>query len=132
MRRASAFCFSVPPTLAKRTTKRSLIKNTSFILETPSCIKMRDSKGMSLWSRKLASRKKKPRGRELTDEEKQANRRVSSIRVYVEHALAGVKRSRMVKDTFRNKKDELCDIAMDISCGLHNLRLRHRPHGLKL
>ena len=87
---------------------------------------------MSLRSGKRVRRKKKPRGRELTEDEKQANRQVASIRVHVEHALAGVKRSRMVKDTFRNKKDELSDIAMDLSCGLHNLRLRHRKHGFKL
>ena len=52
--------------------------------------------------------------------------------MHAEHALAGVKRSRMVKDTFRNKKDELSDTAMDISCGLHNLRLRYRKRGFKL
>lgn len=68
----------------------------------------------------------------MTEDEKQENRRLASIRVHVEHALAGVKRSRIVKDTFRNKKDELADLAMDISCGLHNLRLRHRTHGPKL
>ena len=82
--------------------------------------------------RETCQGKKKPRGRELTGDEKRANRQVASIRVHVEHALAGVKRSRMVKDIFRNKKDELSDIAMDISCGLHNLRLRHRKHGFKL
>ena len=82
--------------------------------------------------RKTCRPEKKPRGRELTEDEKRANRQVASIRVHVEHALAGVKRSRMVKDIFRNKKDELSDMAMDISCGLHNLRLRHRKLGFKL
>src|ERR1051326_7988561 len=114
----------------RRMTKRPPTRNRSCTPVKPFCIRMPDSKGMSLRSGKRARRKKKPTGRELTGDEKRANRQVASIRVHVEHALAGVKRSRMVKDTFRNKKDELSDIAMDIACGLPNLRLRHRKNGV--
>src|SRR6516162_7368383 len=116
----------------RRMTKRSPTRKRSCTPVRPFCTRMQDSKGMILRSGKPVRRKKKPRGRELTGDEKRLNRQVASIRVHVEHALAGVKRSRMVKDTFRNKKDELSDMAMDISCGLHNLRLRHRKHGFKL
>ena len=42
--------------------------------------------------------KKKPRGGELTPEEKEKNRLISSIRIQVEHAIGGVKRYRIVKD----------------------------------
>ncbi len=73
-----------------------------------------------------ARRKKKPRGRELTAAEKRANRKLAKLRVRVEHAIAGVKRSRIVKDVFRNKKPELSDESMEAACGLHNLRVRHR------
>jgi DDE superfamily endonuclease/Helix-turn-helix of DDE superfamily endonuclease len=66
--------------------------------------------------------KKKPRGKELTDEEKEANRLISSVRVVVEHVISGIKRCRIVKDIFRNTKDKFADLAMEIACGLHNLR----------
>ena len=36
--------------------------------------------------------KKKPRGGELTPPEKATNRRISSIRIRIEHAIGGVKR----------------------------------------
>jgi len=52
--------------------------------------------------------------------------------VRVEHALAGVKRSRIVKDTFRNTKDGLSDQVMEVACGLHNHRVKSRKRPLKL
>jgi hypothetical protein len=58
----------------------------------------------------------------LTEQQKQENKELSSKRIRVEHAICGVKRLRIVKDTFRNRKDNVIDIAMQIACGLHNLR----------
>jgi len=46
--------------------------------------------------------KKKPRGQELTIEDKENNRAISKIRIRVEHAIGGAKRYRIVKDTSRN------------------------------
>jgi hypothetical protein len=40
--------------------------------------------------------------------------------------IAGVKRCRIVKDTFRNLKDGFSDLVMEIACGLHNLRVHCR------
>jgi len=48
------------------------------------------------------------------------------IRVRVEHALAGVKRCRIVKDVLRNTADDVSDAVMEASCGLHNLRVEKR------
>jgi hypothetical protein len=48
------------------------------------------------------------------------------IRVRVEHALAGVKRCRIVKDVLRNTAEELSDAVMEAACGLHNLRVDKR------
>jgi len=48
------------------------------------------------------------------------------IRVRVEHALAGVKRCRIVKDVLRNTAAEVSDSAMESACGLHNLRVEKR------
>lgn len=44
----------------------------------------------------------------------------------VEHAIAGIKISRIVKDQFRNTADGLSDAVMVITCGLHNLRAERR------
>ena len=66
--------------------------------------------------------KKKPRGGELTVEEKEQNSLISKIRVIVEHVLSGVKRCRIVKDVFRNTKNRFDDLVMEIACGLHNFR----------
>jgi len=44
----------------------------------------------------------------------------------VEHSLAGVKRSRSVKDVLRNTKEGFSDLAMVAACGLHNFRLECR------
>ena len=76
--------------------------------------------------RRPARRKKKPRGRELTAAEKHVNRKLAQLRVRVEHAIAGVKRSRIVKEVLRNKKPGLSDASMEVACGLHNLRVNHR------
>ena len=53
-----------------------------------------------------------------------AKRAVSRVRVRVEHAIAGVKRSRIVKDVRRNTKAGTSDSAMEAASGLHNLRVR--------
>ena len=59
------------------------------------------------------------------------NRKLGRIRVRVEHALAGVKRCRIVKDVLRNTNAEVSDTAMEAACGLHNLRVRNRKRPLK-
>ncbi len=70
--------------------------------------------------------KKKPRGKELTPEEKEANRLISRVRVKVEHSIGGVKVFRIVADTFRNIKEGFVDLVMETACGLFNLRLASR------
>lgn len=49
----------------------------------------------------------------------------------VEHALAGVKRSRTVKDALRNTKENFSDLVMAVACGLHNLRVQVRKRKLR-
>ena len=69
---------------------------------------------------------KKPRGKELTDEQKRSNREKSSRRVVVEHAIGGVKIWRVVKEIFRSWCAKLRDRVMVLACGLHNFRLMCR------
>ena len=60
--------------------------------------------------------KKKPRGGELTFEEKEQNCLISKVRIIVEHVICGIKRCRIVKDVFRNTKDKFDDLVMEITC----------------
>jgi len=69
--------------------------------------------------------KKPPKG-ELSEFEKLYNRLLASIRVEVEHVIAGVKRIRIVKDKIRLQGEIVTDQLMLIACGLHNLRIYHR------
>ena len=66
---------------------------------------------------------KKPKGKELTPEQKQKNKEISSFRILVEHAIGGVKRCRIVKERLRCTKFGFDDKVMLIACGLHNLRI---------
>ena len=75
--------------------------------------------------------KKKPLGGDLTAAEKRTNRKLSRIRVQVEHALSGAKRCRIVKDVLRNTKEGVSDNVMEAACGLHNLRVQKRKRRLK-
>ena len=59
------------------------------------------------------------------------NRKLARVRVRVEHALAGVKRCRIVKDVLRNTKEGDSDSVMEAACGLHNLRVKNRKRPLK-
>ncbi len=68
----------------------------------------------------------------MTPAEKRTNRKLARVRVRGEHALAGVKRARVVKDVLRNTKDGFSDLAMVIACSLHNLRIRIRKRALRL
>jgi hypothetical protein len=70
--------------------------------------------------------KKKPRGGELSPEEKEGNRLISSVRIVIEHVISGVKRCRIVKDIFRNTKADYDDMVIEIACALHNFRSYNR------
>jgi len=83
--------------------------------------------GFALAGVTIIQPKKKPRGGELTLEEKERNRQISRIRIRVEHAIGGVKRYRIVKDQLRCWKDDFRDRVMETCCGLHNFRLNFRP-----
>jgi hypothetical protein len=70
---------------------------------------------------------KKPRGGELTAEQKEANRACSRRRIAVEHVNSSIKRCRILKDVCRLLRAGCRDLAMEIGCSLHNFRLRLSP-----
>lgn len=73
--------------------------------------------------------KKKPKGQELSPDEKARNTLIARLRIRVEHVIAGIKRCRIVKDTFRNTTQGFDDLVMEIACGLHNFRAECRHWG---
>jgi DDE superfamily endonuclease/Helix-turn-helix of DDE superfamily endonuclease len=70
--------------------------------------------------------KKKPRGGELSQADKERNREISRERVEIEHQINGIKRSRIVSHRLRSRTDHYADDVMETACGLHNYRLAHR------
>jgi hypothetical protein len=69
---------------------------------------------------------KKPKGKELTAEQKQKNKELSRERMGVEHSIGGIKVFRIVHDIFRNFRTGFGDLVMETACGLHNWRLDFR------
>ena len=88
----------------------TLWQDTGFIGHSPDGVKIR----MPM---------KKPKGKELTNEQKHENREISKFRVLVEHAICGAKRCRIVKDRLRCHKLGYDDLIMELACGLHNFRI---------
>ena len=70
---------------------------------------------------------KKPKGQELTKEQKSLNKYISSIRVRVEHAIGSVKRYRIVKDECRLRKNNYPENVFKICAALHNFRINLNP-----
>ena len=83
--------------------------------------------GFTLEGVRITQPHKKPRGQELTDDQKAENRVIAARRVLIEHIICSIKRCRIVKDTLRLWKDTARDMVMAVCCGLHNFRLRLCP-----
>lgn len=67
--------------------------------------------------------KKKPKGRELTSEERESNRFISGIRMIVEHSIGGIKRFRCLTDVLRSKNG-IDDKFITVCAGLWNFHLQ--------
>ena len=120
-------CF-VSAASAEKAPDKSLADLTGYPLPPGSCLYQdRGFQGFVLAGVTMVQPKKKPPGGELTPLEKAINRRISSIRMRIEHAMGGVKRDRMVKDKIRLLKDGSRDTIMETCCGLHNFRIQYRP-----
>jgi hypothetical protein len=107
---------------------KSLAELAGYTLPSGSSLYQdRGFQGFCLQDVTIVQPKKKPRGGELTPPEQARNRRISSIRIRIEHVIGGVKRYRIVKDKIRLLKDGIRDAVMETCCGLHNFRLQYRP-----
>ena len=66
---------------------------------------------------------KKPRGKELTADQKLENKNKASLRVKVEHCIGRVKIFRILKDRIRMYKQGIKDLVMELGCALNNFKL---------
>jgi hypothetical protein len=111
-----------------KASEKSLAEEAGYTLPPSSCLYQdRGFQGFCLQDVTIVQPQKKLSGGELAPPEKATNRRISSIRIRIEHVIGGVKRYRIVKDKIRLLKDGLRDAVMETGCGLHNLHLQHRP-----
>ena len=61
----------------------------------------------------------------LSDEQKAANKALSQVRIFVEHAIGGMKRYNILVHVFRNHKANFEDDAIGICAGLWNFSLAY-------
>lgn len=66
---------------------------------------------------------KKPRGKQLSQQQKQENQEFSAQRVVCEHAHAGIKRYNAVSAVYRNRVPDFDERLMLTSAGLWNFYL---------
>ena len=59
----------------------------------------------------------------LIPEQKEENKAMSQVRIYVENAISGIKRYNILVQKFRNKKEQFDDDVIAIAAGLWNLRI---------
>jgi hypothetical protein len=69
---------------------------------------------------------KKRKNSTLTDLQKKINKEIGSARVKIEHAFAGIKRLKIIRNKIRLKTYEIRDQVFRIAAALHNLRVEFR------
>jgi hypothetical protein len=107
---------------------KSLVDDEVYVLPVGSVLYQdMGFQGFALEGVVVKQPQKKPRGGALTAEQKEENQRIASEKMRIEHTMCSVKRCRVVKDKLRYWQMRVRDLVMAIACGLHNLRLRHRP-----
>jgi hypothetical protein len=70
---------------------------------------------------------KKPKGRSLTQEEKEYNKKIASFRIRVEHAIGSAKHMRIVKDECRLRANDFVKRIFKSCAALHNFRIKINP-----
>lgn len=65
---------------------------------------------------------KKLKGKRLTKEQKEENRKLSSQRILVENVIASVKRFRILREKYRNRRKRF-GLRFNLIAGIHNFEL---------
>ena len=74
---------------------------------------------------KRPRKSKKNPNLQLSDAQKAANTALSQARIFIEHAIGGMKRSNILVHIFRNRKADFEDDAVGICAGLWNFALSY-------
>ena len=74
---------------------------------------------------KKPRKSKKNLSPQLSEEQKAMNKALSQIRIFVEHAIGGMKRYNILVHRFRNHKENFEDDVIGICAGLWNLVLSY-------
>jgi DDE superfamily endonuclease len=83
--------------------------------------------GFSLDGVSITMPHKRPKGGELTPDQKAENRQIARRRVRIEHIISSIERCAIVTRPIRLRADDIRDVVMEICCALHNLRVRLSP-----
>ena len=68
--------------------------------------------------------KKKPKGGELTTEEKASNRELGRVRIVIEHILRSLKIFRILAERYRNRRKRF-GLRFNLIAGIYNYSLEH-------
>jgi len=116
---------ALTPTKAGRTHDKKALDKSGISSTIPAQIaKWFDTGFIGTNSGIVMMPKKKPKGKTLSDTQRQENKTISGIRILSEHAINGPKRFRIISDKFRKQLANLDDTFMLVSCGLWNYHLR--------
>ena len=80
--------------------------------------------GLSKLHEKSKTPQKKPRGGELSGEQKQSNRELARRRVVVEHVIRSLKIFRILAERYRNRRQRF-SLRFKLIAGLYNYGLSH-------
>ena len=70
-------------------------------------------------------RVKRTRNQHLSAAQKAVNKALSQVRIFVEHAIGGMKRYNILVHSFRNRTEHFEDDAIGVCAGLWNLVLSY-------
>lgn len=72
--------------------------------------------------KQIKTPKKKPKNEELTEKEKEVNKKISSTRIFIEHLMRIIKIFKITQERFRLNKSRYKSIFLTV-CGLVRLRI---------
>lgn len=121
----------VSPTVSGRIHDKT-IADTSYTIPSGFTL-LQDSgyQGYAPFGVEIIQPQKKPKGKELTKEQKERNKEISADRVRVEHTIGSVKRLRIVKDECRLRKDNFVERIFTTCAAMHNFRIMIKPFKYK-
>lgn len=103
----------------------SLYKHSKAKLpKTVECLADSGYQGLPELHRKARTPIKKPKGGELTIEQKEFNKQLASERVVVEHIIRHLKIFRILAERYRNRRRRFM-LRVNLIAGLYNYAIKH-------